>query len=77
MGPEDPLKNEMATHSSILAWKIPGTEEPNGLMVLAVTRVGHNLAAKQPLQFIYNAVLVSGVQMCIHISTFSKDSFPI
>ena len=28
---EDPLEEEMATHSSILAWKIPGTEEPDGL----------------------------------------------
>ena len=28
---EDPLENRMATHSSILAWKIPGTEEPGGL----------------------------------------------
>ena len=31
MGPEDPLEKEMATHSSILAWRIPWTEEPGGL----------------------------------------------
>ena len=31
MGWEDPLEKEMATHSSILAWEIPGTEEPGGL----------------------------------------------
>ena len=31
LGPEDPLMEEMATHSSILAWKIPWTEEPGGL----------------------------------------------
>ena len=31
LGREDPLEKEMATHSSILAWKIPGTEEPGGL----------------------------------------------
>ena len=30
-GQEDPLEKEMATHSSILAWEIPGTEEPGGL----------------------------------------------
>ena len=30
-GPEDPLEKEMATHSSILAWKISWTEEPDGL----------------------------------------------
>ena len=31
LGREDPLEEEMATHSSILAWKIPSTEEPGGL----------------------------------------------
>ena len=31
LGREDPLENEMATHSSVLAWKIPWTEEPGGL----------------------------------------------
>ena len=70
MGPEDPLKKEMATHSSILAWKIPWTEEPNRLMVNGVTRVGHNLAAKLPPWLIYNPVLVSGVQQrCTDVYT--------
>ena len=32
LGEEDPLEKEMATHSSILAWEIPGTEEPGGLL---------------------------------------------
>ena len=31
LGQEDPLEKELATHSSILAWEIPGTEEPGGL----------------------------------------------
>ena len=31
LGQEDPLEKEMATHSSILAWRIPGTEEPGGI----------------------------------------------
>ena len=31
LGREDPLEKEMATHSNILAWRIPGTEEPGGL----------------------------------------------
>ena len=31
LGQEDPMEKEMATHSSILAWRIPGTEEPGGL----------------------------------------------
>ena len=44
LGQEDPLAKEMATHSSILAWKIPWTEEPGGLhTVHGVTRVRHDL----------------------------------
>ena len=42
------LKKEMATHSSVLAWRIPGTEEPGGLQSMGSHRVGHdwsNLAA--------------------------------
>ena len=38
----------MAAHSSILAWRIPWTEEPDGLTVHGVIRVGHNLATKPP-----------------------------
>ena len=41
MGPEDPLEEGMATHSSILAWKIPCTEEPGGLWSMRSQRVGH------------------------------------
>ena len=48
LGQEDPLEKEMATHSSILAWKIPWTEEPGGAIVHGVARVGHNLATKPP-----------------------------
>ena len=36
------LEKEMATHSSVLAWRIPGTEEPNGLLSLGSHRVGHD-----------------------------------
>ena len=39
---EDPLEKEMATHSSILAWRIPGTEEPGGLPSMGSHRVGHD-----------------------------------
>ena len=42
MGQEDPLEKEMATHSSILAWRIPWTEEPGGLQSTGSQRVGHN-----------------------------------
>ena len=39
---EDPLEKEMATHSSILAWKIPWAEEPGGLQSMGSQRVGHD-----------------------------------
>ena len=42
LGWEDPLEEEMATHSSILAWKIPWTEEPGGLQAMGLQRVGPN-----------------------------------
>ena len=42
LGREDPLEEGMATHSSILAWKIPRTEEPGGLQSMGLHRVGHN-----------------------------------
>ena len=41
-GLEDPLEEEMATHSSILAWRIPGTEEPGGLQSMGSKRIGHD-----------------------------------
>ena len=42
LGGEDPLEKEMATHSSVLAWKIPWREEAGGLQSLGSPRVGHN-----------------------------------
>ena len=42
LGQEDPLEKEMATHSSILAWRIPWTEEPGGLQSMGSQRVGHD-----------------------------------
>ena len=42
LGREDPLEEEMATHSSILAYKILGTEEPGGLRSMESQRVRHN-----------------------------------
>ena len=41
-GQEDPLEKEMATHSSILAWKIPWTEELGRLQSMGLQRVGHD-----------------------------------
>ena len=42
LGREDPLEKGMATHSSILAWRIPWTENPGGLQLLGLQRVGHD-----------------------------------
>ena len=44
LGREDPLEKEMATHSSILAWRIPQTEEPGKLQSVGLQRVGHDWA---------------------------------
>ena len=41
-GWKDPLKKEMATHSSTLAWRIPWTEEPGGLQFMGLQRVGRD-----------------------------------
>ena len=53
LGQEDPLEKEMATHSSILAWRIPWTEEPDRLQSIGSQRVGHNCATSLSLS-LYN-----------------------
>ena len=47
LGQEDPIKEEMATLSSILTWKVPWTEEPDGLQSKGLQRVGHDWACMQ------------------------------
>ena len=42
LGREDPLEKEMATHSSLIVWKISWTEEPGGLQSMGWQRVSHN-----------------------------------
>ena len=42
LGRKDPLEDEMATHSSILTWEIPWTEEPGELQSMGLQRVGHD-----------------------------------
>ena len=49
LGREDPLEKEMATHSSILAWRISWTEEPGGLQSTGLQRVGHDWATSLSL----------------------------
>ena len=48
LGQEDPLDEEMVTHSSIPAWEIPTTEEPGGLQYIELQRVRYNLVTKSP-----------------------------
>ena len=47
---ENTLEKEMETHSSILAWEIPWTEEPGGLQPMGLQRVGHYLVTEQQQQ---------------------------
>ena len=80
LGWEDSLGKEMATHSSILAWEIPWTEEPGGLYSMKLQRVRHN-GITEHAQLLYNAVLVSATQhsesaLSIHMSPPSQTSLP-
>ena len=47
LGQEDTLEREMATHSRILAWEIPWTEESGGLQSMGLQRIKYNLVMKQ------------------------------
>ena len=67
LGQEDPLEKEMATHSSILAWEIPWTEESDRLQFMGSQRIGHNSATKQ--QQSNHTVKILGLTHC-------KSSFP-
>ena len=63
---EDPLEKGMTTHSSILPWRIPWTEEPGKLPPMGLQRVGHNWAIntlnrKSPLEFLIKISLTPRV----------------
>ena len=55
LGQEDPWEEKMVTHSSILAWRTPWTEEPGGLQSMQLQRVGH-IWAQAPHFFTHPAV---------------------
>ena len=59
---EDPLEEEMAAHSGILAWKIPWTEEPGGLQSIGLQRVRHYLVTDMYAQ---EEVANQGKRKCI------------
>ena len=70
------LEKEMATHSSVLAWRIPGTGEPGGLPSMGSHRVGHNWSnlAAAAAQWIYCVVLTSALSAKINkMINFSKQ----
>ena len=52
LGWEDPLEKEMATHSTILAWEIPWTEESGGLQSMGLQKVGHQLVTQQQQMYV-------------------------
>ena len=71
LGQEDPLEEGTATHSSILAWRIPWTEEPGGLWSTGTQRVGHDQSmteamhtwlihfiVQQKLMHLYTAIIL-------------------
>ena len=68
LGQEDPLEKEMTTHSSILAWRIPWTEEPGGLQPMGLQGVRHDFATEH--------ILISILAVSMHISTNSEQGLP-
>ena len=68
LGQEDPLEEEMATHSSILAWKIPWMEEPGRLHTLGLQRDWHNWATSLSLLFFFHS--------CVTLDTLVNLSGP-
>ena len=59
LGWEDPLEKEMATHCSILAWRIPWTKEPGGLQSMGPQKVGHDWATSLSLSRLYIVTLLT------------------
>ena len=70
LGQEDPTEKEMATHSSILAWKIPWTEEPDGLQSMGSQRVRHDFAPTHTLTF---TLAFLGRGKCAHAYILSPE----
>ena len=61
LGQKDPLEKKMAIHSSILAWEIPWTEEPDGLQSMGLQRVGQDLATEEQQHIFINVLSASCV----------------
>ena len=57
------LEKEMATHSSVLAWRIPGTEEPGGLPSMGSHRVGHDWSDLAAVAACKHLVIIQGYKL--------------
>ena len=66
LGWEDPLEKKMATHSSILAWRIPRTEEPGRLWSMRSQRVRHNWASRMPCSLLKFQPSITPQSYCFH-----------
>ena len=79
LGREDSLKEKMAAHSSILAWKIPWIEEPGGLQSMGLQKIGHDWACTHITD--NNVVILSGEQwrgsaIHIHVPILPQSALP-
>ena len=72
LGWEDPLEKGTATHSSILAWKIPWTQGPGGLQSMGSQRVVHDLATFT-YNHIYIHIYIHTYRMSLHLSVHLLD----
>ena len=70
LGWEDPLEKEMETHSSILAWEMPWTEETGGIQSMGSQRVEYILATKQQSLFLHMKGQLHAIQYCFHFGNF-------
>ena len=67
LGQEAPLEEEMASHSSIFAWEIPWTEEPDGLQSMRSQRIRHDLVTKPPHIYGSRGILSLDSDSVLHI----------
>ena len=79
LGREDPLEQKMATHTSILAWRIPWTEKPGGLQSMGSQRVRHDWATNiftlwsfMEIQFTYQIIHSLKIHNSLHFSAFTE-----
>ena len=76
LGQKDPLKKEMATHSSILACGIPWTEEPGGVQSTGLQRVRHDSMTNTFKHISINACYIFTCEWILNLSGFEKEIVP-